>query len=158
MASIEVGKSAPHVTLTGMDRKPVSLSDFKGKKVVVAFFPAAYTGVCTKEMCTFRDSMANFNSINAQVLGVSVDPPFSQKAWSDANKLTFPLLSDYNREAVRAFDVEAKDFLGMKGYSAAKRSVFVIDSHGIVRYKWVSDNPGVEPNYDEVAKAAQAAS
>ena len=100
--------------------------------------------------------MERLSSLNAQVLAVSVDPPFSQKAFADANGLTFPLLSDYNRDAVRAYGVEAPDFVGMKGYTAAKRAVFVIDGSGVVRNAWVSDDPGVEPDYDEVSKQLQA--
>ena len=154
----ELGKKAPLLNLlASADRKPVNLEGFKGKKVVVAFVPGAFTGVCTKELCTFRDSIARFNTMNAQVLAVSVDPAFSQKAWADQNKLNFPVLSDYNREAVKAWGVELPNFVGMPGYTTAKRSVFVIDTQGNVAYRWVSDNPSIEPNYDEVAQAVEKA-
>ncbi len=155
MPSVDIGQQAPNLTLVSMDRKPVSLAEFKGKNVVLAFFPGAFTGVCIKEMCAFRDSMSSFNSMNAQVVAVSVDSPFAQKGFADANKLTFPILSDYNREAVKTYSIELHDFAGLKGYTAAKRSVFVLDKSGVVRYKWVSDVPTVEPNYAEINAALQ---
>ena len=154
---LSVGSKAPNFTLLNTKREKVSLSDLKGKKVVLAFFPAAFTGVCEKEMCTFRDSLAALNGLNAEVLGVSVDAPFSNAAFAEKNKLNFPLLSDYAREAVRAYGVELNDFANMPGYTAAKRSVFVIDGDGTVRYAWAGPNPGVEPSYDEVKKAVAEA-
>ena len=101
----EVGQPAPDFTLYDHDRQQRALSEFKGKNVVLAFFPGAFTGVCTTEMCTLRDQASQFNSLNAQVLGISVDPPFSQKAWVDQNNLNFPILSDYNRQVVDQYDV-----------------------------------------------------
>lgn len=121
--------------------------------MVLAFFPGAFTGVCTKEMCTFRDSMSKFNSLNAAVAGISVDPPFSLKAFKEQNKLNFSLLSDYSRQAVNTFGVAGQDLGGLKGYVYAKRSVFILDSKGTVAYKWVSDVPSVEPNYAEIENA-----
>ena len=135
----------------------MKISDFKGKTTVLLFFPGAFTGVCTKEMCTFRDSMANYNKLNANVVGISVDSPFSDKAFKDANQLSFPLLSDYAREAVKAYGVELPNFAGLNGYTAAKRAVFILDKDQNVRFKWVSDNPGVEPNYATVAQEAEKA-
>jgi len=154
--SIEVGKKAPEFKLYDADRKERSLSEFGGKNVVLAFYPGAFTGVCTKELCNFRDSLSKFNNVNAQVIGISVDPPFSNKAFADQNKLTFPILSDFNRQVVKTYDVYHDNFAGLNGYTASKRAVFVLDRQGTVRYKWVSDNPGVEPNYDEVFKAVEA--
>jgi peroxiredoxin len=148
--AVEVGSPAPKVSGTGYDLKPVELSDYQGKNLVLAFVPGAFTGVCTKEICTFQDAIAKLNNLNANVVGVAVDAPFSNKAWADQNKVTFPILSDYDLEMVKAFDCYHEDFAGMKGYTAAKRSVFIIDKDGIVRYKWISDNPGVEPNYEEI--------
>lgn len=153
--SVAVGSPAPNFDLFDNARQRVTLEGQRGKTVVLAFFPAAFTGVCEKELCSFRDSLAALNDLNATVLGVSVDAPFANKAFADKNGLNFPLLSDYAREAVRAYDVAHDDFAGMPGYTAAKRSVFVIDPEGVVRYAWVGPNPGVEPNYDEV-KAAVA--
>lgn len=154
--AVEIGKKAPEFKLYDTDRKERSLSEFAGKKVVLAFYPGAFTGVCTKEMCSFRDSLSKFNNVNAQVIGISVDPPFSNKAFADQNKLAFPILSDFKREVVKTYDAYHENFIGINGYTAAKRAVFVVDKGGVVQYKWVSDNPGVEPNYDEVLKAVEA--
>ena len=151
--ALEVGQQAPEFTLYDTDRKERSLSEFKGQNVVLAFFPGAFTGVCTTEMCTFRDRMEQFNSLNAQVLGISVDGAMSQKAFSDQNNLNFPLLSDFQRKVVGQYDVELPNFGGMEGYVAAQRAVFVLDKGGVVRYKWVGPTPGVEPDYDEVKDA-----
>jgi len=128
------------------------LKDFLGKKIVLAFFPGAFTSVCTKEMCTFRDSIQALNSLNAQVVGISVNDPFTNKAFAEANKLQFPILSDYTRETVRKYNVFHDNFAGLAGYTAAKRSVFVLDDDGIVRYRWVSDDPGKQPDYDAIKK------
>ena len=154
---LQTGDQAPDFTLPNHKREKVSLADLRGKTVVLAFFPAAFTGVCEKEMCSFRDSLAALNDLNAEVLGVSVDAPFSNAAFAERNSLNFSLLSDYNREAVRAYGIAHDDFAGMTGYTAAKRSVFVIDAAGKVQYAWVGPNPGVEPNYDEVKQAVTRA-
>lgn len=150
---VSVGSKAPDFTLTDTERKPRSLAEFKGKKVVLAFYPGAFTGVCTKEMCALRDAMAAFNSFNAQVVGISVDSPFANKGFADVNKLQFPLLSDHTRETSRAYCGLYEDFGGVKGYTAAKRSVYVIDGQGVVTYAWVTDAPGTEPPYDEIKAA-----
>lgn len=150
--SIELGQKPPDFQLPDQDRKQRTLGDFSGKKVVLAFFPGAFTSVCTKEMCTFRDSMSALNSLNAQVVGISVNDPFTNKAFAEANKLQFPILSDYARETVRKFEVFHEDFAGLKGYTVAKRSIFVLDDKGAVRYRWVSEDPGKQPDYDEIEK------
>jgi len=149
---IKVGQKAPDFTLPDKDRKPRSLKDFLGKRVVLAFYPGAFTSVCTKEMCTFRYSMARLNALKAQVVGVSVNDPFSNKAFAEANHLEFPLLSDYSREVVALYGVPLTNFAGLKGYTVAKRSIFVLDSKGTVRYVWISEDPGVEPDYEEIEK------
>lgn len=154
--AVNVGDKAPAFTLFDTDRKPRSMSEFAGKKLVLVFYPGAFTGVCTKEMCSFRDAMAAFNSFQAQVIGISVDSPFANKAFADQNKLTFPLLTDYNREASKAYAGLFPDFAGVTGYSVPNRSVFIVDGKGVVQFAWISDSPGQEPNYDEVVKAAEA--
>lgn len=121
---------------------------------MLAFFPGAFTGVCTREMCALRDNMAEFNKMNAQVVGISVSDPFSNKAFAQNNNLSFPILSDYNREVVKLYNVYHENFGNLKGYTAAKRSVFILDHNGVVVYKWVSEDPAKEPNYDELKKAA----
>ena len=148
----DVGQKAPDFTLYDSGKQETKLSDSKGKNVVLAFYPGAFTGVCTTEMCTFRDRFDSFNSSNAQVFGISVDGIFAQKAFSDANNLNFPLLSDYNREVVTAYGVALPNFAGMDGYTASQRAVFVIDKEGVIKFKWVGENPGVEPDYDEVQR------
>jgi peroxiredoxin len=95
------------------------------------------------------------NELKAQVVGISVNDPFSNKGFAEKNLLTFPLLSDYNREVIRLYGIELKDFAGLKGYSVAKRSVFILDKNGVVRYRWVSEDPGIEPNYEEVKKVLE---
>ncbi|MEK6650487.1 MAG: peroxiredoxin [Bacteroidota bacterium] len=148
--AVQVGQKAPSFSLVDTYRKERSLDEFKGKNTVLAFFPGAFTGVCTKEMCTFRDSMTNLNELNAQVVGVSVDAPFANKAFATQNNLQFPLLSDYSRKAITTYGLAHENSFGLEGYTASKRAVFVLDKDGIVQYSWVSDNPGVEPNYDEI--------
>jgi peroxiredoxin len=147
---VNVGEKAPDFTLPDTERKMRKLSDFQGRKLVLAFFPGAFTSVCTREMCSFRDSLTMLNELKAQVVGVSVNDPFSNKGFAEKNMLIFPLLSDYNRDVIKLYGVELKDFAGLKGYTAAKRSVFVLDRNGIIRYKWISDDPGIEPNYKEI--------
>jgi peroxiredoxin len=154
--AINVGDKAAVFTLNDTEKKQRSLTEFLGKKTVLAFFPGAFTGVCTKEMCALRDSMSRFNTMDAQVVGISVDSPFANKAFATQNNLQFPLLSDYGRETIRLYGIELNNFAGLQGYVAAKRSIFVLDKAGIVRYSWITDNPGVEPAYDEISKALEA--
>ncbi len=156
MADVRVGDPAPDVTLVTHDRKPVRLSEMFGPPLVLAFFPGAFTGVCTREMCTFRDNLNTFTDMGAQVMGISVDTPFAQKAWAEQHGLTFTLLSDFNRQAVRAFGVEDPNFAKGVLPGVAKRSVFILDKEGKVAYRWVSDDPTVEPNYEEVQEAVRA--
>ncbi len=155
--AVKKGDNAPVFSLFDTERKERSLSEFIGKKTILAFYPGAFTGVCTKEMCAFRDSMANFNEMNAQMVGISVDSPFANKAFADQNKLAFPLLSDHSRKVSETYAGLYKDFAGVTGYTAAKRSVFVLDATGTVVYVWITEKPGDEPPYDEVEKAVSAA-
>jgi peroxiredoxin len=152
---IKVGDKAPDFTLPDTERKQRSLKEFMGKNVVLAFFPGAFTSVCTKEMCMFRDSMARLTDLKAQVIGISVNDPFSNKGFAEKNMLPFPVLSDYKREVIKTYGIELPDFAGLSGYTAAKRSIFILDPKGVVRYVWVSDNPAVEPNYEEIQKALE---
>lgn len=150
--SIAVGAKAPDFTLPNEDREPVSLSaQLKNGPVVLAFFPAAFSSVCTTEMCTFRDSAAELNKVGANVLGVSVDTFFALKAWKDANHLNFPLLSDFNKSVIRQYGVVNPDMIGLK--DIAKRSVFVIDKSGVVRHSEVLDDARNEPDYAKVKQA-----
>jgi peroxiredoxin len=149
--STEVGSKAPDFTLMNQDRQPVTLSEQRGKPVVLAFFPAAFSSVCQKELCTFRDSMGRLNQTSAQVYGISVDTFFTQKAFADQQKFNFPLLSDFNKQVIRDYGVFNEDMIGLKGI--AKRAVFVIDKDGVVRYREVLDDARNEPNYDKVFEA-----
>ena len=151
--AVKVGDKAPDFSLFDTERAARTLREYLGKRTVLAFYPGAFTGVCTKEMCALRDSMSRFNELDAQVVGISVDSPFANKAFATQNNLQFPLLSDVHRTAVGTYGILLEGFAGLKGYSTAKRSVFVLDKDGVVRYAWVSDNPGVEPNYDEITKS-----
>jgi len=146
--SVDVGSKAPDFTLTSQDRQPVTLSGLRGKPVVLAFFPAAFSSVCQKEMCTFRDSMARLGKADAQVYGISVDTFFTLKAWQDQQKLNFPLLSDFNKEVIRDYGVFNEDMIGLKGI--AKRAVFVIDKDGVVRHREVLEDARNEPDYEKV--------
>ncbi|MGA3111496.1 MAG: redoxin domain-containing protein [Candidatus Bathyarchaeia archaeon] len=152
---LKVGEKAPDFTLPDTDKKQRSLKEFFGQKIVLAFFVGAFTATCTKEMCEFRDSMARLTDLKAQVVGISVNDPFSNKAFAEKNRLPFPVLSDYSREVVKRYGLELTDFAGLKGYTAAKRSIFILDIDGVVRYVWVSDDPTVEPNYMKIQKALE---
>lgn len=147
---LEVGSKAPDFTLPDPELNMKGLEDFRGKKVVLAFFPAALSPVCTREMCSFRDSFQELSNAGAQVVAVSIDGPFANKQFAAMHNLNFPVLSDYARDAIRKYGVVMPDLLHVKGYNAAKRSVFVIDPNGTIKYKWVSDNPLIEPNYEEI--------
>jgi len=150
MAVIEGGQ-APDFTLMNQEREPVTLSNLRGRPVVLAFFPAAFSSVCTKELCTFRDSLARLNQAKAQVFGISVDTFFALKAFHTDQKLTFPLLSDFNKQTIRDYGVYNEDMIGLKGI--AKRAVFVIDQQGVVRYRQVLDDARNEPDYEKVFEA-----
>jgi peroxiredoxin len=149
---VKIGEKLPELTLFDLNLKQRSLKEFKGKKLVLAFFPGAFTGVCKKEMCTLRDDIAKLEKLEAQVVGVSVNDPFTLKGFSEDNALNFPLLSDYTREAVKSFGVGMKDFAGMKGYTVAKRSIFVADGEGVIKWVWVTEDPRVEPDYAEIQR------
>ena len=145
--SVEIGQKLPEFQLHDQDRKQRSLNEFLGKKTVVAFLPGAFTGVCDKEMCTFRDSL---QTLPGQVVAISVNDPFTNKGFAEAHHLQFPILSDYTRDTIKKLNIFHNDFAGLKGYTAAKRSIFILDKNGVVRYKWISDDPTKEPNYEEI--------
>jgi peroxiredoxin len=146
--ALDVGSPAPDFTLANQDREPVTLSAQRGEPVVLAFFPAAFSSVCSKELCTFRDRLASLNQAKAKVFGISVDTFFTLKAFQADQGLTFPLLSDFNKEVIQQYGVFNPDMIGLKGI--AKRAVFVIDQAGTIRHKEVLDDARNEPNYDTV--------
>ena len=145
-----IGERAPEFELVDTELKMRKLSEFKGKKVVLSFFVAASSPVCTREMCTFRDRWSEISNLGAQVIGISNDGPFANKAFAEKFNITYPVLGDYKSKTIRDYDILMPDLLHVKGYDAAKRSVFILDENGIVRYKWVSESPLVEPNYQEI--------
>ena len=156
--ALKVGDKAPDFTLPSFTPAPelvnYTLSALKGKNVVLAFFPQAFTGVCTTEMCAMSDSFNAYKSMNAEVFGISVDGTFVQKAFAAANNIAIPLLSDYNRIAIKAFDIVRPEFAhGMKG--TAERAVFVIDKEGVIRYTEVMASTGDQLNFDAIKKAVE---
>jgi peroxiredoxin len=150
--SIDVGSKAPDFTLMNQDRQPVTLShELQNGPVVLAFFPAAFSSVCTAEMCRFRDSIAMLNAVKGRVLGISTDTFFALKAWADQQRLNFPLLSDYNKDVITQYDVVNRDMIGLR--NIAKRAVFVVARDGVVRHKQVLDDARNEPDYDRIHAA-----
>ncbi|RME99374.1 MAG: peroxiredoxin [Bacteroidetes bacterium] len=146
---MQVGDKAPQFTLTSDSLEAVSLSDYSGKNVVLLFFPLAFTGVCTEELCTMRDSIADYEDLDAQILGISVDSPFALQAFKREQSINFPLLSDFNKEVSRNYGAIYEEFvMGMRG--VAKRSAFVIDKDGVVRYAEILDNAGEQPDYAKI--------
>ena len=150
----ETGSIAPDFTLPNQDREPVTLSKQRGRPTVLAFFPAAFSSVCQKELCTFRDALTRLNKVNAQVYGISVDTFFALKAFADQQHLTFPLLSDFNKQVIRDYGVFNEDMIGLKGI--AKRAVFVLDKDGVVRHREVLDDARNEPDYEKIYQAVAA--
>jgi len=150
----DVGQQAPELSVVNNERKPVAIGDLKGKTTVLAFFPGAFTGGCQQEACTFKDSMAEYTSVNAQIFGVSVDSSFAQNAFAKANDLNFPFLSDYTRKTIQDYGVPVNDFAGMTGYTTSMRAVFVLDKDGVIQYKTVVA-PTEQPDFDEIKQAVQ---
>jgi peroxiredoxin len=146
--SIDVGSTAPDFTLPNQDREPVTLSSRRGRPVVLAFFPAAFSATCSKELCTFRDRLAALNQATAEVYGISVDTFFALKAFQADQQLTFALLSDFNKQVIRDYGVFNEDMIGLKGI--AKRAVFVLDTHGVVRHTEILEDARNEPDYGKV--------
>ena len=152
--ALTVGTKAPDFKLFNSEKKEVSLSDFKGKNLVIQFFPAAFTGVCTAQLCSSRDELAFFNGLNASVVGVSVDMPFSLGEFKAKNAINFDLLSDFNKDFIKAYDMYLENFaLGMKG--VAKRGVVVIDKDGVIQYTETTPTPGDQVNFEALNAALE---
>ena len=148
--TLNIGDKAPDFELVDTDLKMRKLNEFAGKKLIVSFFVAASSPVCETELCKFRDSWDELANLGAQVVAISNDGPFANKAFAEKNNLKFPVLGDYKSKTIRDYDVLMPDLLHVKDYDAAKRSIFIIDENGSIAYKWVSDDPLVEPNYQEI--------
>jgi glutaredoxin-dependent peroxiredoxin len=144
---ITVGQVAPDFSLFNSEKQKVSLADYKGKNLIVLFFPSAFTGVCTAELCTMRDGLAAFNNVNAEVVGISVDSLFTLDKFKTENNLNFPLLSDFNKEASAAYDSLYEVFPAFDMHGVSKRSAFVINAEGHITYAEYCPTPGDQPNY-----------
>ena len=144
----QVGDSAPGFSLKNSNMEDVSLGDFSGKNVVLLFVPLAFSGICTQEFCDVSAGINAYDELGAQVLGISVDTPFSLKAWAEKEGISIPLLSDFNKEVSAAYGAQFADFLGFKG--VAKRSAFVVGGEGTIRYASVSDDPTVLPDFEAI--------
>ncbi len=152
--ALAVGTKAPDFKLFSSDKKEVSLADFSGKNLVIHFFPAAFTGVCTAQMCSSRDDLSLYNDLNAAIVGVSVDMPFSLDVFKKQNGINFDLLSDFNKTFIKDYDMYQENFaLGMIG--VAKRGVIVVGKDGVVAYSEETANPGVQVNFDALKAALE---
>lgn len=152
---LQPGDKAPDFSLRASDKSLVKLSEQQGKKVVLLFFPFAFTGVCTKELCYMRDSLAEYEKLDAQILAISVDSPYTLAKWKEEQGFNFPLLSDFNKTVSRKYDALYREFaFGLKGVS--KRSAFVIDKKGMIRYAEVLENAGELPNFAAVDTTLKA--
>ncbi|MDR3679977.1 MAG: redoxin domain-containing protein [Flavipsychrobacter sp.] len=150
--AITAGQQAPEFSLFDSDKKEIKLSDYRGKNVVLLFFPLAFTGVCTAELCSIRDNYSIYNDLNAEVLGISVDSVFVLDKFKKEQNLNFPLLSDFNKEASTAYGAIYEKFaFGMQGVS--KRSAFVVDKEGIIQYAEVLEVPTELPNFTAIQDA-----
>ena len=154
--AVEVGQQAPGFELSATTGESVSLDEYRGEgPTVLLFFPLAFSPVCTNELTIMRDAHESYTAHGARVLAVSVDSPFTLKAWADQLELPFPLLSDFNKSVAQSYGALYEDLLGLQG--VAKRAAFVIDKDGVVRYTWVSDDAGQLPNFEEVQAAVKSA-
>jgi len=145
--TLQVGDVAPSFTLKSTELKDVSLSEFKDHKVVLLFFPMAFTGVCTDELCQMRDNYSIYEKLNAQIVAISVNSPFTLKKFKEENNLNFPVLSDFNKSVSQAYGAFYEEFvLGLKGVS--KRSAFLIDENGKIQYQEILENAGNLPNFE----------
>lgn len=143
------GDQAPDFTLFSSENTPVSLGDFKGKNIVLHFFPMAFTGVCTTQLCTLRDDIGSYTDLGAEVLGVSVDSPFTLAKFKEEQNFNFNLLSDFNKETSKAYDALYEEFvMGLKGVS--KRAAFVIDKEGVIQYAEVLESAGDLPDFGKI--------
>jgi glutaredoxin-dependent peroxiredoxin len=151
---LRIGQRAPDFALPDTERKVRKLSEMtEGGPVVVAFFPFAFSGVCDKEMCAFRDDFGRLSEMGARFVGISVDSLYALKVFGQTYGLNFPLLSDFNKKVIKAYEVFHDPWVANGYRGVAKRAVFVLDRKGILRYRWVADSPGDEPPYAEVMDA-----
>jgi peroxiredoxin len=155
MMNIVLGQQAPNFTLFDSDKHKVSLSDYKGKNVILLFFPLAFSSVCTKELCSTRDNIATYNNTNAQVLGISIDSVYVLNKFKKEQELNFPLLSDFNKETAKAYDVLYEIFPALDMRGVSKRAVFVLDKNGIVKHTEICATPGDMPDFEVVREVLE---
>lgn len=149
---MKVGEKAPNFTLKNSHGEDVSLKSLvETGKVLILFFPLAYSSVCTEEMCSTRDNMKLYNSLNTNVVGISVDSFFTLKEFKRSNNLNFSLLSDFNKEVSRQFNSIYDDFFGMKGVS--KRSAFIVNKELVIEYAEINEDAGKQPNFKAIQEA-----
>ena len=153
-----LNETAPDFNLKNTKKNDIALSSYKGKTVVLAFYPGAFTGVCDTEMCSLRDSMNSFNDLNATVLGISVDSPWANAEFAKKYEINFNLLSDYNRDVSKAYNMIFNGLGGLEGYECSNRGVIIIDGQGLIQHRWVAENPGAEPNYSEIIEKVKSLS
>ncbi|MVM34038.1 redoxin domain-containing protein [Spirosoma sp. HMF4905] len=146
---LTIGQKAPDFTLFNTARKEVSIHDFQGKNLIILFFPMAFTSTCTAELCEMRDNIGVYSGLNAEVVGISVDSPFTLAKFKEDQNLPFDLLSDFNKEVSQAYDTYYETFaMNLKGVS--KRSAFVVDKNGLIQYVEVLENAGNVPNFQAI--------
>ena len=147
--AITVGQAAPDFKLFNSDKKEISLSDYKRKNLLILFFPQAFTGTCTTELCTMRDNITTYSSLNTEIVGISVDSLFTLGAYKKDQNLNFDLLSDFNKNVCKEYDSYLQDFaFGMIGVS--KRSAFIVDKNGIIQYAEICEKLTDLPNFDAI--------
>ena len=152
---LRLGQKVPEFSLPDAERKTRSFSEFvRQGAVILVFFPFAFSGVCDKEMCAFRDGFSTLHGAGIQLVGVSVDSAYSLKAFAQTYNLQFPLLSDFNKKVTKLYGVLQDPWVALGYKGVAKRAVMVVDKRGMLRYRWVTDSPSEEPPYTEVIKAA----
>ena len=152
---LRIGDKAPDFSLYSSEKELINLCDYKGRNVVLLFFPLAFTSTCTKELCATRDDMAIYNNMDTEVFAISTDTPQSLARYKEDNQFTFRLLSDYNKDVIRAYDVIYEEYsLGMRG--VAKRAVFVIDGEGIIRHLEVLENAGLMPDLEAIKQSLKS--
>tara|TARA_B100000575_G_scaffold66637_1_gene51265 strand:+ start:7643 stop:8110 length:468 start_codon:yes stop_codon:yes gene_type:complete len=151
---VKIGDAAPAFTLKTTDKTDISLSDYRGHNVIIAFYPGAFTGVCDKEMCSFQENFGKLSESGAKVLGISVDSPWANAEFARKYNIGFPLLSDLEREVVKGYNASFEGLGGIEGYVCANRVVIILDRKGVVQYRWDAENPGVEPDYEAIVEFA----
>lgn len=151
--AIKVGDVAPDATVFKFPRDPVRLSEYKGRKHVILFFPLAFTSTCTQEMCTLAEDFSAYQDLGADVIGLSVDSPYVNQKFAESCNASFPILSDFNKEASLAYQVLRPALGELRGVS--ERAAFVVGDDAKIRYAWVGEHPGLMPSFDKI-KAALA--